>query len=75
MDDNKAELGEPLSSGIGGEGGVDAFGLGAGVDIKNDGVLLGGIEVEGFPHRAVDIGYAIFGFDLEGLGHSPAGAD
>src|SRR5216684_560301 len=49
------------------EGLVDAFGLWAGINERDDGVFLVRVEVEGLVHYAVQIRYAVVRFHLEGL--------
>ena len=73
LDDDEAELRQLLISRPRGEGVAHPFLLRAGVDVDDDRILLGRVEIERPPHVAVEIGHAVAGFDVETLRQFPAG--
>ena len=52
-----------------GPGDVVGLDLRAGIDVVDDRIDLGGVEVERLVHRAVEVGDAVGGLDLEALRH------
>ena len=73
LDDDEAQLCELLRHPTGGEWNVHALGLRPRIDVRDDRILLRGVEVERLPHVAVNVGDAVGGFHDELLGRFPSG--
>ena len=68
LDDDKAELGQHGAGAPGDERLGHALGLGAGVDVGDDGIFAGGVEIVGLVHHTIDVGDAVVGLDFERFG-------
>ena len=72
LHDDEAEFSHGLHGAVGAETLGDEGVVGAGVDVFEDGVRLGGVEVGGFVEKAPDIGFVVAGFGGKDFGRTPA---